>query len=206
MKTIFHFIVFIHFGLLQIQGQELFFTPEIVLGTRSHSYQHYINYNFDNTWSINNVILFDNEYFDDGNTIFFIRNMLAYTVGKHYKINAGIGIKNPGSFSTINVHYQLAKSNLKLSYSLGTTYQEGFTMEQNISLNYTPKLTKTVNFYLGVFAVMNTDFKIINRGIQQVKVGVKKRDIMFGFASNFDQFNNASKTLENYGIFLKYNF
>ncbi|MBW2936760.1 hypothetical protein KXJ69_01500 [Aureisphaera sp. CAU 1614] len=206
MKTILQFIVFILFGLQLTHGQLLSFTPEIVLGTRSHTYQHYINYSFDSNWSINNVTLFDAEYFTEGNTIFFIRNMLAYKVSKHYKINAGFGVKNPGTFSTINGQYQLTKSKLKLNYSIGTTYQEGFTLEQNISLNYTPRLTNTLDFYLSVFAVMNTDFKMINRGIQQVKIGVKKGDIMFGLAGNLDQFNNTSKTLENYGVFIKYNF
>lgn len=206
MKTILQCIVFIHLGLFQIHGQQLSYTPEIVLGNRSYSYQHSINYKLDSIWSINNISLFDTEYYTDTNTIFFIRNMLGYNVGKHYKINAGVGVKNPGAFSTINGQYQFSKSNLRLNYSIGTTYQKGFTLEQNISLNFTPKLTNTLDFYINVFAVMNTDFKLINRGIQQVKIGVKNKATIFGFAAHLDQFNNTSRTLENYGVFLKYNF
>ena len=132
--------------------------------------------------------------------------MLSYNINKHFKINAAIGVKNPGAFATITSQYQYTASSFKISYAIGNTYQNGFTLEQTLILNYTPTLSKNIKAYLNLFVVVNTDLKILNRGIQQLRIGIKKEKITTGIAINLDQFTKAEKTLENYGVFIKYNF
>lgn len=200
------FSFFITFASLTSNAQSVSFSPEIVIGNRSVGYQHFAGYKFNNSWSINNVSLFDTEYTNDKNNIFFIRNMLSYNLNKHFKANAAIGIKNPGVFATLTSQYQYISSSFKLNYAIGSTYQDGFTLEQTLILNYTPMLSKTIEGYINLFAVVNTNLKVLDRGIQQLRIGIKKEKLTTGIAANLDQFNKAEKTLENFGVFIKYNF
>ena len=194
------------FTTLASNAQSVGFSPEMILGHRSVFYQHYINHKFNEKWSVNNVSLFDTEYHNDANNMLFIRNMLSYNINKYFNVNAGIGVKNPGAFATITSQYQYSVSSFKISYAIGSTYQKGFTLEQTLILNYTPTLTKNMKAYLNLFVVVNTDLTILNRGIQQLRVGIKKEKFTTGIAINMDQFTKAEKTLENFGFFIKSNF
>lgn len=206
MLRLTNLLVFIIFGIQASNAQTVSFSPEMIIGNRSNAYQHYIGYRFNASWSLNNISLFDTEHNTNKNNIFFMRNMVSYNINKHFKANAAIGIKNPGKFGTLAAQYQYATDNLKLSYSLGSTYQNGFTLEQNLMLNYTPTLSKSIHGYISLFAVLNTNFKVLDRGIQQLRLGVKKERFVIGIAVNLDQFTKAEKTLENFGLFIKYNF
>jgi hypothetical protein len=206
MLRFINLLVYIIFGTLVSNAQSISFSSEMVIGNRSTTYQHFIEYSFNDKWSINNVSLFDTEHVNDKNNIFFIRNMLSHRLNKHFKANAAFGIKNPGAFATLNSQYQYNTTNFKLSYIVGSTYQNGFTLEQALSMNFTPNLTQKTKAYINLFAVVNTDLKQLDRGIQQLRVGIKKQQLIMGGAFNFDQFTKAEKTLENFGIFAKYNF
>ncbi|OUR90944.1 hypothetical protein A9Q87_13510 [Flavobacteriales bacterium 34_180_T64] len=194
------------FAALASKAQNVGFSPEMVLGHRSLSYQHFVSHSFNEKWSVNNVSYFDTEYNNETNVIFFIRNMLSYSFNKHFKVNAAIGVKNPGAFATITSQYQYSASSYKISYAIGSTHQNGFTLEQTLILNYTPALNTSIKAYLNLFVVVNTNLKILNRGIQQLRIGLKKEKFITGIAINLDQFTKAEKTLENYGIFIKKTF
>lgn len=201
-----NFLIFTIIGTSVSVGQNISFTPEIFLGNRAIGYQHFIAYKFNDSWSINNVSLFDTEYINDKNNIFFIRNMLSYYFTPRFKTNLAAGIKNPGKFATISTQYEYATSNFRLSYVIGSTYQSGFTLEQNLRLHYTPRLSKNIQGYINLFVVVNTNLKVLDRGIQQLRVGIKKEKLITGIGANLDQFTKAEKTLENFGAFIKYNF
>ena len=193
------------FIALVSNAQSAGFYPEMVLGNRSLSYQHFVSHRFDEKWSINNVSLFDTEYNNDRNNIFFIRNMLSYNFNKHFKASAAIGVKNPGAFATIAYQYQYKTPSFTLSYAIGSSYQKSFTLDQTLILNYTPSLSKSIKAYLNLFAVVNTNLKLLDRGIQQLRIGIKKDNLITGIAVNLDQFTKAEITLNNYGIFIKTN-
>lgn len=199
------FLFYITFGHLTLTAQSANFSPEMVTGNRSYSYQHFIVYQINNKWSFNNVSLFDTEYNNDKNNIFFIRNMLSYNLNKHFKVNIALGIKNPGAFTTLTANYQYTSSSFRLDYTFGSTYQNGFTLEQSLILNYTPRLNQNLYGYLNLFAVVNMNLEELDRGIQQLRFGIKKEKLITGIAINLDQFTKAEKTLENFGIFIKYN-
>ncbi len=206
MLRLINFIIFTIIGTSVSIGQAISFTPEIFLGNRATGYQHFIAYKFNDTWSINNVLLYDTEYINDKNNIFFIRNMLSYKLTPHFKTNLAAGIKNPGKFTTLSTQYDYAVTNFRISYSIGGTYQSGFTLEQNLRLTYTPRLSDTIHGYINLFVVVNTNLKVLDRGIQQLRFGIKKEKLITGIAVNLDQFTKAEKTLENFGTFIKYNF
>jgi hypothetical protein len=206
MSRLINLLVFIIFGTLISNAQSADFYPEMVIGNRSTGYQHFIGYSFNDTWSINNVTLLDSEYNNNKNNIFFIRNMLSYRLNDHFKTNVAVGIKNPGTFASLTSQIQFEKSNFSLSYAIGSTYQDGFTLEQTLQLKYTPNLNKNIQVYINLFVVINTNLKALDRGIQQLRFGIKKDKLITGIAVNLDQFTKAEKTLENFGLFIKYNF
>lgn len=170
-----YLLLFTIVAFLKLNAQKASFSPDLVVGNRSISYQHFIGYKINDRWSINNASLFDTEYDNDKNNILFIRNMLSYNFNKYFKANIALGIKNPGSFSTLTAQYQYASSSLKLSYAIGSTYQNGFTLEQTLSINYTPIMYKNIQGYFNLFAVVNTNLKVLDRGIQNLRLGIKKK-------------------------------
>lgn len=206
MLRLINLLVYIIFGTLVSNAQSANFSPELVIGNRSIAYQQFIGYSFNDTWSINNVTLFDSEYNNNKNNIFFIRNMLSYRLNDHFRTNVAFGIKNPGTFASLTSQIQFEKSNFSMSYAIGTTYQDGFTLEQTLQLKYTPNLNKNIQVYINLFVVINTNLKVLDRGIQQLRFGIKKDKLITGIAVNLDQFTKAEKTLENFGLFIKYNF
>ena len=201
-----YLLFFITLVAIKLSAQSISFYPEMVVGNRSTSYQHIIGFKINDTWSFNNVSLLDTDHIIDKNNIFFIRNMVSFNLNKHFKTNAAIGIKNPGKFATIASQFQHITSNFKIIYSVGCTYQNSFTLEQTLLMNYSPNLNKNLRAYMNLFVVVNTNLKELDRGIQQFRLGVKKERFITGIAANLDQFTKAEKTLENFGVFIKYNF
>ncbi|WP_223609483.1 hypothetical protein [Chryseobacterium sp. OSA05B] len=193
-------------ALSGLDAQKISYTPDIVVGHRSYTYMHNINYQLNEQLKINNLTLFDTEYTRDKDNIFFIRNTLSYSLHKRFNVNAAFGMKNPGAFFSVYAQYKITGPSYSFSYSLGTTYQKGFSLEQSVSLEYAPYLKENLQGYFSVLAIGNIDDSGYPRGLQFVRLGLKQDKMMYGVATNFDQFNNAKKTLENIGAFVKYNF
>ncbi|MGG7550016.1 hypothetical protein ACQ7CX_05260 [Chryseobacterium arthrosphaerae] len=191
---------------LGLNAQKLSYTPDLVLGNRSYTYMHTINYQLNDRLKLSNLTLFDTEYTRDRENIFFIRNTFAYNLSKKLSVNAAFGMKNPGAFFSAYVQYKITRSTYSLSYAIGTTYQKGFSLEQSVSLEYTPYLKESLQGYFSILAIGNIDNSGYPRGLQLIRLGVKQNKMMYGVATNFDQFNNGKKTLENIGAFVKYNF
>lgn len=188
------------------QGQELFFEPEMLAGHRSLTHLHLVKYNFNNRVSVNNLTLFDTEYSTNSNNIFFIRNTISYNLRNGIIANTAIGVKNPGHFATVSLQYKYSIEQLSVSYSVGTTYQKGFTLEQSLITSYTPKISKNLKAYFNLLAIANINTKEYQRGLQQLRIGLINKSTKYGLGVNLDQFNNATKTLFNIGLFIKHNF
>ena len=206
MKAKFIAITALASAFLNLNAQKISYTPDLVLGNRSYTYMHNVNYQLNERLKLNNLTLFDTEYTKDKENIFFIRNTLSYHLTKRLSANAAFGMKNPGAFFSPYLQYKIIRPSYYLSYSIGTTYQKGFSLEQSVSFEYTPNLTENFKGYFSVLAIGNLDNSGYPRGLQFIRLGVKQDKMMYGLASNFDQFNNGKKTLENIGAFVKYNF
>lgn len=191
---------------LKLNAQQLNYTPEIVTGHRSFAYSHQVNYLINKKARLNNLTFFDAEYKSDTNNIFFIRNTFSYNLTKKIAVNSAVGIKNPGAFITLSALFRIAKPSFAFSYSIGVTYQRGISLEQSISFEAAVKLTKDLQLCFNLLAIANIDLENYQRGIQNLRVGLKNKKSNFGFALNLDQFNNCKKTLANGGLFFKYNF
>ncbi|AJW64560.1 hypothetical protein VO54_03120 [Elizabethkingia miricola] len=192
--------------LFQTKAQQLAYTPDIVLGHRSYTYLHNISYQFNDKLKINNLTLFDTEYTKDKENIFFIRNTISYSLTNKISFHAGFGMKNPGAFFTAFAQYRIAKPTYSFSYSVGVTYQKGFTLEQSVSAEYAPYLNDDLQAYFNVLAIANLNFDGYQRGLQFFRLGLKQKKLSYGVAINLDQWNNTKKTLENIGVFTKYSF
>ncbi len=115
-------------------------------------------------------------------------------------------MKNPGSFFSVSVQYKITRPTYLFSYSIGATYQKGYTLEQAVAAEYAPYLAKKLQAYCNLLLIANITLKEYQRGLQFLRVGLKEKNISYGLAINLDQFNNNRKTLENTGVFIKYNF
>jgi hypothetical protein len=191
---------------LNLNAQKLNYTPDLVAGHRSYTYMHNVNYYFNDRLKLNNLTLFDTEYTRDKENIFFIRNTLAYHLTRKISINAALGMKNPGAFFSVYIQYRIAKPIYTLSYSIGTTYQKDFRLSNPFLLNIchtSKKIFRDISVFsllaIWMGAAIPEDCSLFGWGVKQDKM-------MYGIASNFDQFNNGKKTLENIGAFVKYNF
>ncbi len=206
MKAKYAAVIFLASALSELSAQKLTYTPDLVLGHRSYTYMHQVNYQLNDRMKLNNLTLSDTEYTRDKDNIFFIRNTLSYALTRKISINTALGIKNPGAFFTLSAQYKIIRPAYSFSYSIGTTYQKGFSLEQSVSFEYSPYLKEGFQGYFNVLAIGNLDSSGYPRGLQFFRLGLKQDKIIYGIASNFDQFNNGKKKLENIGAFVKYNF
>lgn len=206
MKSKHIWLVLIWFYSSKLIAQSLNYLPDMVIGNRSFTYLHNINYHFNDRVKINNLTLFDTEYKVNKSNIYFIRNTLSYNFSKNISLNTAFGIKNPGSFFTVSGQFRTQKPTYSFAYSLGTTYQSGLTLEQAMSFDFSPHLTEQLRLFFSFLAIANIKHKDYQRGIQLIRLGLKDKKASYGLALNLDQFNNNTKTLANTGIFIKYNF
>ncbi|WP_010252619.1 hypothetical protein [Myroides injenensis] len=187
-------------------AQSVSYVPEVMAGHRSYFYTHTIQYQINQRLKLQNLTLFDSEYKEDNHNIFFIRNTLAYQLNKSFVANIGFGVKNPGKFFTTSLQYQIVKKDFVFMYGIGATYQAGWTLEQSLLLEYTPRLTKDYQALFRISAVGNMDKHEYTRGFQHIRLGLKNANIAYGIGVNLEQFNNSWHHLENVGAFFKVNF
>ena len=198
-------LVLFYLTVLSISGQELNFSPDVVLGDRSITYNHLIKYSISPKLSVDNLTLFDTEYEEDTNNIYFVRNNFSYQFNKKITLNTAIGVKNPGAFCTVSLGFTSKTTNFSFAYTAGSTYQKGFSFEQSVVFSYTPDLGHGLKGYINLLATANINADGYTRGLQQFKIGIRKKRLITGLALNLDQFYNARKKLQNMGLFLKYN-
>lgn len=209
MKYIYSFAAFIISFTLPLNAQQLTYYPDLAIGHRSYTYFHNINYQINPKFRINNLTLFDTEYETfKGNrsNIFFLRNSISYNLSQKISLSAAVGIKNPGAFVTASALFRKSKPIYSFAYSLGVTYQKGFTLEQSLNIEYLPPIINDYKGYFNLLAIANVNLNEYQRGLQFLRMGVKVNKGIYGLFLNLDQFNNSQRTLENAGIFIKYNF
>ncbi|SDM32579.1 hypothetical protein [Kriegella aquimaris] len=179
-------LILIYLTVLSVAGQELNFSPDLVLGNRSVTYKHLIKYSINPRLSVDNLTLFDTEYEEDANNIYFVRNNFSYHFNKKIKLNAAIGIKNPGAFCTVSLGFSSRTANFSFAYTAGSTYQNGFSFEQSMVLSYTPDIGHNYKGYINLLATANINANGYIRGLQQFKIGMLKKQLITGLALNLD--------------------
>jgi hypothetical protein len=189
----------------KLQSQDTYLSPELVTGHRSLAYQHFLNHAFNQKIRFNNLILYDTEYNDNANNIYFMRNSLGYSLNPNLSVNAALGIKNPGSFATIFAQYQYKNPMIMLLYSAGVTYQRGFSLEQSLIFECIAPIKNEVKAYFRLQALGDLTSEAYPRGFQYLRLGIRTYPFTYGLAANLDQFDDANFNLKNVGIFFRYN-
>lgn len=206
MKTRYTFLFsFILFGTAT-RSQNISYTPEMAMGNRSLFYQHGLSKNINPKLRFSNLTIYDADYQNEKNNIYFIRNTVSFLLDKHISLNAALGIKNPGAFATVAFQYFLKTPVFHFAYSAGITYRADFTFEQSLFLEYTPRLFGKSQFYFRAQAIANHNLEQYQRGIQQLRIGIKQDRVQYGLALNLDQFDNGFRKLGNAGLFIRYHF
>lgn len=196
------FICIIH---ATASAQHLAYAPEAMVGQRAFSWQHSIQTPLNSRWQFSNVVLYDHIYTHEPN-IYFIKNSITYQLNNSLRIEAGCGIKNPGAFGSLLLQYHYHQNNISFSYGIGPGIQNGILLEQALRAHFSPPISSTTNAILSFFASINIANNRLDRGLQQLRIGIKKQQISGGLALNIDQFNNHNGSFFNTGIFLKHQF
>lgn len=191
---------------LPASSQRLHYQPEFLGGYHSLSYAHTAAYTLHQKLQLANYTYIDGAYTSDTVNIYFIRTKLAYHIFPALSIHAAIGMKNPGKFTTLLLQYQYARPHFSISYAAGPTYQNGFTLEQALAASWQGSPSGNTKLYLSAKASINTKAVDLNRGVQQFRIGLRKRKLTHGLGANFDQFRPGTKSLFNAGIFFSYHF
>jgi len=184
-------------------GQNFQFDPELLTGNRSVFYQHLLRVHTTDRVSFQNVFLIDHSYHKPEDQIYFFRNTISYQATPVWSSNISFGLKNPGLFGTFSLSVKKISSRQTILYAFGVTVQRTLSLEQSLFLQREFITLKDCRLFYQVLIVLNLDNSGYTRGLQQFRVGVKKRGLQMGFGVNLDQFNNAQKTLHNHGLFLK---
>lgn len=187
-------------------AQDLRYVPDVVLGNRSFTYLHAVSQSLGGRVRQNNLTLFDTDFKQARNNIFFMRHGLSYSLGQRLAVHAAVGLKNPGAFISLYGTFRQAGKTAALTYALGGTFQQGWSLEQSLQLEYYPPLTPHVDAYLSLLAIGNVGEAGYLRGLQLMRAGVRTHRHTYGLAFNADQFDNARKKLFNAGIFIKKQF
>jgi hypothetical protein len=197
-------LLLVLFTPIFLHAQKLQFSSDLLAGHRSTTSLHQAGVKFNSSLSLLHLGLLDVEYKEKPNNIYFIRTMLSYGISKYFAVQVGMGLKNPGNFSSLLLNYRYSNPYLFISYSAGTTYQSSFTFEQALNVEYTPLLSKSLRGYFQVMAIGNIDNKGLQRGLQYSRAGLKKQGLIAGLGMNLDQLNYMEKCISNAGIFIKY--
>jgi hypothetical protein len=201
----FEFTVLLSFCSFAVDDSKLHFSPENFLGYRSNNYQHIISAKIFEKLSLSNFTYLDSD-FNTKENLYNIRNTISYTLLSNWSTYLAFGLKNPGLYTTASAQY--GKNNSTFSYLLrtGATYQKSWTSESITTILYTPKISNNLTAFFKTTFSLNIDRMGITRGIQQFRLGIKNKQLIYGLASNFDQFNYNKKTLTNLGLFLRISY
>ncbi|RIJ47435.1 hypothetical protein D1614_15105 [Maribellus luteus] len=184
---------------------QLQFSQENFVGNRSNNYQHIIGAKISEKLWFSSFAYLDSDYSTKEN-LYNIRNTISYDLVKSWSSILAFGFKNPGLYTTGSL--QLGKKYNAFSYLLqtGATYQKSWTSESFATALYAPKITNNLTAFFKATLSLNMNSKGITRALQQFRAGIKNKQLVYGWASNFDQFNYNKKTLTNHGLFLRINY
>ncbi|MCE4564583.1 hypothetical protein INQ51_09700 [Maribellus sp. CM-23] len=187
------------------EESQLQFSPENLMGNRSNNYQHIIGAMITDKLHFSNFAYLDSDYSTKAN-LYNIRNTISYNLVDNWFSNLAVGLKNPGVYTTFSVQYVKKYNTFSYLLRTGATYQKSWTSESFATMQYVPKISDSINAFLNASLSLNVNTKGITRGIQQFRMGIKNKQLTYGLASNFDQFNYNQRTLTNHGLFLRINY
>jgi len=176
---------------------------ELFAGNRAITYQHVLNKSIlDDKFNFFNVVSFDAEYEENGSKIYVIQSLVSYKITNKFSLGLGGQLQNTGAFTIVGAQFAHATDNF-LFVILPTINITGKTnYEQFFLFEYRPKINRKTRAYFRSQFLVNTDFTKYNRGYQQLRLGLEKKNIQFGLAATFDQFNSGVAT-SNYGCFIR---
>ncbi|WP_319480242.1 hypothetical protein [uncultured Draconibacterium sp.] len=184
---------------------QLRFSPENFVGNRSNNYQHIVGVKISGKLRFSNFAYLDSDYSTKEN-LYNIRNTISYDLVKSWSSNLAFGLKNPGLYTTASLQH--GKKYNAFSYLLrtGATYQKSWTSESFATVLYAPEISNNITAFLKASFSFSANSKGITRGIQQLRLGIKNKQLVYGWASNFDQFNYNQRALTNHGLFLRISY
>ncbi len=187
--------------------QKLPSTPipiEVVFGQRSGFYQHVISKNIlQDKYNFFNVSNFDSKWGDNQDTHFIISNFLSRNLGKGFGFGIGAEIQGPGSFITVGGQYTYGTKKLLIVLFPSVNVNGPTEYSQFALVEFKPELNQDLRVYIRGQFLLTTNLKVLFRSYQQLRLGLQKENMLFGFAMNLDQFHVTGIEKENYGVFIR---
>ncbi|MDN5215845.1 hypothetical protein QQ020_27450 [Fulvivirgaceae bacterium BMA12] len=177
---------------------------EVFAGHRALYYQHVMNkYVFKNKFNFFNVSSFDAEYKSNANNVFLISSLFSYNIGKGFSVGLGGEIQRPGAAAIVGAQYAYKSARWLIAVVSSVNITGETEYSQFTLLEYRQPVSENLKVYFRMQMLVSTDFHRYNRGYQQFRLGSQLKDVQFGLAANFDQFDASAIKTTNYGIFLR---
>lgn len=134
---------------------------------------------------------------------------LSYAIGKGFGIMAGSNINSAVGFSPIvgPQHTYASRKFLAVSV-LSLLLNENKDMEFFGLYEYKPPLNDKWTLYnrAQILYIHNPTDGLHNRSYLYLRSGLKKHDFTFGLAANLDQFGPKKHYVDNFGLFVRWEF
>lgn len=177
---------------------------EVFAGHRALSYQHVVSKNvFKDKFNFFNVTSFDAEYDQNSNNVFLISSLFSYNLGKQFSIGLGGEIQRPGALVIAGIQYALISKRFLVVIFPSVNLNGQKQYSQFTLVEYRSGINSRINFYFRTQVLLTTDFQDYNRGYQQFRMGLQLKNMLFGLAATFDQFDSNTITTTNYGAFIR---
>jgi len=177
---------------------------EVVLGQRAGFYQHVISKNLQNDrYNFFNVSSFDAKWGDNQDNHFIILNFLSRNLGKGFSLGMGAEIQGPGAFMTVGGQYSYGTKELLLVLFPSININGPTEYSQFALIEYKPKINKHLTAYIRGQFLLTTNLNKLFRSYQQLRIGLQKENMLFGYAMNLDQFHIPGVEKQNYGVFVR---
>lgn len=180
---------------------------EAMLGSNTYWYQHGISKNLTSTsrfgFAHSSSLHF--VYADENLNELMSQSYLTYELTKGIKVAAGTFYASaPGISPALAVQFRIQQNHFRALLVPRIDLRENGAYELMTSLEYTPPVSRRINFYSRVQLMSNYGPVAHNRSYQYVRLGLLIGDAAVGMALNVDERGKEKQTGHNWGLFLRY--
>jgi hypothetical protein len=183
-------------------------TPvEFLIGHNAINTQINLNRKFgeNSKFGIFSIVNF-NMPFDKTNAVYkyhIVQANVYYSLTKNFRIFGG-AFTNPKDYgASLGVQAIFPFKNGVFLFSNRHSIVKDYVSEFLIMTEFRPKINSKLNLYSRVQVMSETDFEIMRRNFQMLRLGLSYQNYQFGLGATFDQFGNKPIAYNNIGLFAR---
>jgi hypothetical protein len=183
-------------------------TPiEFLIGHNAVNTQINVNKKFSDgsKFGVFSVINFNMPY-DRANVIYkyhIVQANVFYSLTKNFRVFGG-AFTNPKDYgASLGVQAIFPFKNGIFLFSNRHSVVKDYVSEFLLMTEFRPKISEKLNLYARVQVMSETDFEIMRRNFQMLRLGLGYQQFQFGIGATFDQFGNKPIAYDNIGLFAR---